>query len=396
MTLDYMPSPERITHQPISYYTRDKFVTRIQDESGTSNRRWTQFERDELEILTLNGFTDTQALSKDFVLEVSRRFPDLRLDADSVRSPIPRRRTLAKGGVTEVPQKLHLMDYERLHKGEWFNDRLIQFWRCWLQHGPNYNREKIDFYDPLQFEKSGLNGKKPSEQKQKKKGNLAENVEVRGGAGCNGKSEEVISIVNKMSEEARCDSVRKHLTPFDKKMVLIPLNLTGVHWNLAVLLNLDALKGAGGPKEDRKSPMPCMLLLDSKSGGQIGSREEHTKILSWLGRIEPALGITKDKIPLFVPPVLMQDDDNSCGPLSIMNALCMIRLHKQAFTYEFAGVDLAGKPLKGCGKPFVNMVERRLEFCYSLHDVDRILNEMRCIVNELSTQQREGKKRKSP
>jgi hypothetical protein len=47
------------------------------------------------------------------------------------------------------------MDYEDLHKGEWFNDRVIQFWKWWLQHGPSYDRKEVDI-DSVQFAKVGL------------------------------------------------------------------------------------------------------------------------------------------------------------------------------------------------------------------------------------------------
>jgi hypothetical protein len=73
---------------------------------------------------------------------------------------------------------------------------------------------------------------------------------------------------------------------------------------------------------------------------------------------EPTLDITKETIPSFVPPVVQQQDTNSCGPLSILNAYCMIRLHKQV-TYEYAGVNLEGQRLKGCGTPFGDMVEKK-------------------------------------
>jgi hypothetical protein len=321
-------------------------VTRIHKESIKATITWDivdqRNEREELVILKLGGFADNDALSKAFVVGVSQRFPDLRLDADSVRSPISPRQRKGKVRMVMVPHKLYLMDYERLHKGEWFNDRVIQFWKWWLQHGPSYDRKEVDYYDSVQFAKVGLKG--------------------------NG------------------DSVRATLNPFDKKMVLIPLNFSRAHWNLAVLLNLDAMKVGGG--KDLNSPMPCMLFLDSMRCDKSGT-DEHREIVAWLQRKEPTLDITKETIPLFVPPVVQQQDTNSCGPLSILNAYCMIRLHKQAFTYEYAGVNLEGQRLKGCGTPFGDMVEKSLEFCYSVHDVDRMLGEMRCIVNELSTKQRD-------
>jgi hypothetical protein len=60
----------------------------------------------------------------------------------------------------------------------------------------------------------------------------------------------------------------------------------------------------------------------------------------------------------------------------------MIRLHSKV-TYEYAGVNLEGQRL-GMWNTFGDMVRKKLEFCYSVHDVDRMLGEMRCIVNELS------------
>jgi len=340
---------------PPSYQNIDKFVTRIHEESGQANRNrhWTRkqraLEREELVILKLVGFTFTEAdaLYKDFIVEVSHISPCLRLDADSVRSPLCQRRQKKNGGSGLVYQTLTLMDYERLHKDEWFNDRVIDFWRVWLQHGPTYDREDIDFYDSLQFEKNRL-------------------------------------------KNPMFDSVTMKLNPFAKKIVLIILNYEGAHWTVVVLLNLDAIRMKMVAK-DLASPMPCMLLLDSLKTDTSG-RKEHEHIVAWLRRKEPLLEVSKETIPLFLPPVLTQDDQNSCGPLSILNAYCMIRLHKQAFTYEYAGVNLRGKPLKGRGEPFEDMVKNSLEFAYSLHDVDRILGEMRCIVNELSTKQREAAK----
>jgi hypothetical protein len=340
-----------MSSDPPSYNHIDKFVTRIHEESGKANRRWSSSdratERDNLVLLKLSGFivTDADAVSKDFIVGVSRRFPGLTLDADSVRSPICKEGP--KYGCDDVHVRLTLMDYERLHKNQWFSDRLMHFWKVWLQHGPTYDRKEIDFYDSLQFEKERL------------------------------KSPEF-------------DSVRMHLDPFDKKMVLIILNFGGGHWNLVVLLNLHVMrmKPVGQPKSS-KSLMPCMLLLDSFRFQKSG-RKEHRLILSWLKRKEPTLEVTEAMIPLFVLPVLHQDDCSSCGPLSILNAYCMIRLHKQAFTYEYAGVNLKGEPLLGRGEPFEGMVKHSMEFAYSLYDVDRILGEMRSIINELSTKQRQA------
>ena len=340
-----------LRNQPPSYCNIDKFVTRIHKESVKQTRHLDiearAEARERLVILNISGFivTDADAGSKDFIVGVSWRFPGLRLDADSVRSPICRRRAAADG--SKVQQTLHLMDYERLHKGEWFNDRLIHFWRVWLQHGPTYDRKEIDFYDSLLFHKYSL-------------------------------------------EAIGFDSVRTNLNPFDKKMVLIIMNTGGAHWNLVVLLNLDVLRmKRGGRAKDITSPMPCMLVLDSLREFSSGKLEHH-RIVAWLQRREPTFDITPAMIPMFRPPVLQQNDSNSCGPLSILNAYCMIRLHKQAFTYEYAGVNLEGECLERCGQPFEDMVNTSLEFAYSLHDVDRILGEMRCIIHELSTKQRQA------
>jgi Ulp1 family protease len=334
-----------ILNPPKSYYNLDEFVKRIHEQSGKAKKAWSKEDRENerarLVILQLRGFRyNTDAASEDFIVKLSQNFSDLRLDADSVKSPIQGQKTVG----------LTLMDYERLHKGEWFNDQDIYFWKLWLQHGPTYDRKEIDFYDSVQFDNYSLNLK-----------------------------------------ETRNDKVRNNLTPFDKKMVLIPLNLSGPHWNLAVLLNLDTIEkeGVGGPK-DVKSPMPCMLVLDSLLLNTTTGVHEHKSIVDWLQRLEPTLNITQATFPLFLPPVLAQDDQSSCGPHTILNALGMIRLHKQAFTYEYAGVNLKGQPLTERFKPFEKMVKKSLEFSYSIHHVDRILGEMRCIVKELSTKQREA------
>jgi hypothetical protein len=76
---------------------------------------------------------------------------------------------------------------------------------------------------------------------------------------------------------------------------------------------------------------------------------------------EPTLDITKETIPLS-PPVVQQQDTNSCGPLSILNAYCMIRLHKQAFTYEYAGVNLEGQRLKDVEHLWGHGGEKSLNF----------------------------------
>jgi hypothetical protein len=319
-------------HPPKTYNLVDNFVTEVNKEQS---KTLTSVERHRLLILKLEGFAVTNPASKDFVVELSRGFTELRLDWESVRSPCPHRdRKIA------VCQHLNLMDYERLHEGEWFNDRVMQFWKWWLQHGPNYDRDEIDFYDSLQFESLTLG--------------------------------------------REFDQKRNHLNPFHKKMVLIQLNFSGVHWNLAVLLNLDALKRGEKP-ESLKSPMPCMLILDSSESNDAS--QEYENILAWLGRKEPNLDISKGTIPLFYPQVLYQEDGHSCGPLSILNAYCMISLHMEAFTYEYAGMGLDREPLIKGKKPFVDMVES-LEFCYSLQHLPRILGDMRCIVAKLSTMQR--------
>lgn len=324
-----------LTHPPKSYHLVDNFVTDIhREQSKTLNLH----ERHCLLILCLRGFAVTDAASsKDFVVEFSGGFIELRLDPKSVRSPC--------AGVRKnlvVEQKLNLMDYERLHDGEWFNDRVMQFWKWWLQHGPCYKRDEIDFHNSLLFGKDTL-----------------------------------ARFRNRVSN------------PFKKKMVLIQLNYTRCHWNLAVLLNLDAIQKGEKPTSTN-SPMPCMLMLDSCCSY---AKQEHEDILAWLSTIEPSLGISKKMIPLFYPPVLQQEDSNSCGPLSILNAYCMISLHTEAFTYDYAGVDLEGEPLIQGGnplKPFGKMVEETLEFHYSLQDIPRILGEMRSIIVKLSNMQRES------
>jgi hypothetical protein len=318
---------------PKAYNLVDNFVTEVHKEQS---KTLTSTDRQNLLILTLKGFAVTAAASStDFVVEFSKAFTDLRLDGESARLPIANQtRKLV------VHQHLNLMDYERLHEGEWFNDRVMQFWKWWLQHGPNYDRDEIDFYDSLQFESLTLG--------------------------------------------REFDQKRNHLNPFHKKMVLIQLNFSGVHWNLAVLLNLDALKRGEKP-ESLKSPMPCMLILDSSESNDAS--QEYENILAWLGRKEPNLDISKGTIPLFYPQVLYQEDGHSCGPLSILNAYCMISLHMEAFTYEYAGMGLDREPLIKGKKPFVDMVES-LEFCYSLQHLPRILGDMRCIVAKLSTMQR--------
>jgi hypothetical protein len=327
-------------HPPKTYNLVDNFVTEVNKEQS---KTLTSVERHRLLILKLEGFAVTNPASKDFVVELSRGFTELRLDWESVRSPCPHRdRKIA------VCQHLNLMDYERLHEGQWFNDRLMQFWKWWLQHGPNYNRGEIDFYDSLQFAQATLG--------------------------------------------VAFDQYRNSLNPFQKKVVLIQLNFSGDHWNLAVLLNLDALKRCRKPKS-LDSPMPCMLILDSKR--KNSSQEEYEMILAWLARKEPNLGISKETIPLFYPQVLHQEDYNSCGPLSILNAYCMISLHMEAFTYNYAGVSLDGEPLMKGKKPFVDMVES-LEFCYSLQHVPRILGEMRSIIVKLSNMQREFLRKGQP
>jgi hypothetical protein len=344
----FAPGPR---NQPPSCNNIDKFVTGIHKESVKGNRGWSDEdraeERERLVTLKLSGFTDADSdtLSKEFIVAVSWRFPDLRLDADAVTSPVQQQ--LAKTRDRAVI-KVTLMDYERLHKDQWFNDRLMNFWRVWLQHGPAYDREAIDFYDSLQFETPRL-------------------------------------------KKSKFDNVKKNLNPFAKKMVLIMLNAEGGwHWNVAVLLNLDQVSMRRvGQTKDLTSRMPCMLLLDSCRCDTSGVLE-HQLIVAWLQRKEPSLDVTKAMIPLFVPPVLQQEDSSSCGALSVLNAHSMIRLHKQAFTHQYAGVNPTGELLKGHGEPFEHMVKKSLEFACSLADVDRILNEMRCLINELSTKQRQG------
>jgi hypothetical protein len=323
-----------MSHPPKSYNLVDNFVTEITREQS---KKLSFDERQRLLILCLTGFAVTDAASsKDFAVEFSAGFTELRLDPKSVSSPcVGVRKKLV------VQQRLKLMDYERLHEGEWFNDRVMQFWKWWLQHGPCYDRDEIDFFNSLQFEED---------------------------------------------THARFRNCLNN--PFKKKMVLIQMNYTRCHWNLAVLLNLDAIAIQKGKKPTSvNSPMPCMLMLCS--GGSTASKE-HKDILDWLSTVEPSLDISKKMIPLFYPPVLRQEDSNSCGPLSLINAFCMISLHTEAFTYEYAGVDLEGKPLIQGGKPFGKMVEETLEFNYSLKDVPRILGEMRSIIVKLSNVQRES------
>jgi hypothetical protein len=101
---------------------------------------------------------------------------------------------------------------------------------------------------------------------------------------------------------------------------------------------------------------------------------------------EPTLDITKETIPV-CPPLSYNNRIPIAGPLSILNAYCMIRLHKQA-SYEYAG-EPGRTTIEGMWNTFGDMVEKIAEFCYSVHDVDRMLGEMRCIVNELSTKQRD-------
>jgi hypothetical protein len=117
--------------------------------------------------------------------------------------------------------------YTTIHAISWGSfESDINFWKCWLQHGPNYNPDEIDFYEPLIFGKLDLK-KNCIQQRGRKKDNLK---------------------------------------PFDKKMVLIPLNFSQYHWNLlAVLLNLDAFERRGWATSvsAKKSPMPCMLFFDS-------------------------------------------------------------------------------------------------------------------------------------
>jgi hypothetical protein len=66
-------------------------------------------------ILKLSGFADNDALSKAFVVGVSQRFPDLRLDADSVRSPISPRQRKGKVRMVMVPTNCK-SDYEDFTK----------------------------------------------------------------------------------------------------------------------------------------------------------------------------------------------------------------------------------------------------------------------------------------
>jgi hypothetical protein len=82
------------------------------------------------------------------------------------------------------------------------------------------------------------------------------------------------------------------------------------------------------------------------------------EIVAWLQQKNQHWTSPKKQFLFLSPPVVQQQDTNSCGPLSILNAYCMIRLHKQV-TYEYAGVNLEGQRLKGCGTPFGDMVEKK-------------------------------------
>lgn len=58
----------------------------------------------------------------------------------------------------------------------------------------------------------------------------------------------------------------KNINIFDAKIVLVPINTSGNHWTLAVLINCGSIMEKGKGK-----PMPCLLYMDSYGNHPIDS-----------------------------------------------------------------------------------------------------------------------------
>jgi Ulp1 family protease len=58
-------------------------------------------------------------------------------------------------------------------------------------------------------------------------------------------------------------AARKNMDIFEKKLVFVPINYTGAHWSLCVVVNPGAIDN---PSIDKGSPLACILFFDSFGG----------------------------------------------------------------------------------------------------------------------------------
>eukprot|EP00934_Nitzschia_sp_Nitz4_P002048 Nitzschia sp. Nitz4//scaffold80_size88189//71589//78338//NITZ4_005093-RA/size88189-processed-gene-0.64-mRNA-1//1//CDS//3329558648//2048//frame0 len=248
---------------------------------------------------------------------------------------------------------LRVEDYLRLEPREWLNDSLVDFWMQWI------SRDNPATSSPFHFFTSHFYS----------------------------------TLEDKGPEAVASWTERKKISLFQKKLIFIPIN-KDLHWSLCVVVNPGAIGELYNKKENKDSPLSCMIFLDSlrmHNKKKVGANIRCWLNNEWRRAQKKLTGFDVDEKPfqqdyfrMFNPKVPYQDNTWDCGVFVCRYAYALYELRNRNFTFEDAGMYCDRSSRSTSRSAFYDLISDSAEFQFGMDDIARFRDEFKMLIERLS------------